>query len=195
MLKFKVITLFYFTILFLIGTVMCAQTKDEREVRVRLNELSTKAQAIVNDLPKSAKKLRLYKEIDGDKISYEAKFKHHKNRYSVEFDIHGTIEDIEMIVKEKNIPLEVIELYFQSHYDTFSLIKIQKQFINSDSKSDRNFVSDILNGSNRYTTNYEIIAEVKVDSKRDIFELLFNINGEFIGSRVLKATSYEHIRY
>lgn len=193
--KFRAIKSFSVIFLFVFAIGMFAQTKDEREISVKLNNFPINAQSIVKDLQKSTKRLRLYKEFDGNKTSYEAKFKYKNNRYSVEFDVDGSLEDIELIIKEKNIPIEVIELYFQSKFDAYNLTKIQKQFINTVSKSDKDFVSATLSGSTESTINYEIIAEVKIDSNRDIMELLFTEKGEFIKSRILKPTSYEHIMY
>ena len=152
-------------------------------------------QNVVKELSKSAKRLTLYKELDGDNISYEAKFKHKKNRYSVEFDIDGVIEDIEMIEKKKSLPMKPIESYLKANYNRTRLIKIQKQFIKASAINDIDFLIQVLNGLNGHTINFEIITEVRTESSRDIVELLFTENGEFIKSRILKPSSYEHIMY
>ncbi len=184
-----------FSILILFTHSMWSQTKDEREFRVEMHAFPVVGQSILKELPKTVKRLKLYKEIDGEKISYEAKFKYKKNRYSLELDTNGTIEDIEMIVKEKSLPMDVIELYFQSHYIKFTIIKIQKQLVNSSSKSDSDFLKDVLEGSHEHEVNFEIIAATKTDSSRAVMEFLFTESGTFVNSRVLKPTSYEHIMY
>ena len=186
---------FTFTLLFLSSLCLFSQTKDEREFRVEKENFPTNAQSVLKELPNSAKRLKLYKETDGEKVSYEAKFKFKKNRYSLEFDTNGVIEDIEMIVNKKSIPIEIIEIHFKSNYIRFKIIKIQTQYINTDSKNDKDFMIGVLNGYKGQKVNFEIIAEVKTESNRNVMEFLFTENGKFLNSRILKPTSYEHIMY
>jgi hypothetical protein len=195
MMKYNLMTLAAFIVLILFTHSMLSQTKDEREVRIEMNDFPVNGQTILKNLPKSIKGLKLYKETDGEKVSYEAKFKYKKRRYSLEFDTNGSIEDIELIVKEKSLPNEKIGLYFQSNYRKYKRIKIQRQYVNSNSKDEKAFLNDVLNESCECTVNFEIIAEVKTDSERHVKEFLFSETGAYINSRILKPTSYEHIMY
>ena len=74
-----------------------AQNKYEREHRILKSQFPEKALGLITDKLVGAKRVRFYKEIDSAKISYEAKFKKDKLRYSVEFDTEGTLEDIEVL--------------------------------------------------------------------------------------------------
>ena len=94
--------------LILIGALLCcfsitAQTKNEKEFRISLSEFPQNSQEILSAVQDQVKRIRFYKEIDGDQESYESKFKFGKRWFSVEFSKDGVLEDIEVTVKEKQI--------------------------------------------------------------------------------------------
>ncbi len=175
-----------------------SQTKNEQEERIDFSELPETVQVIINELPTSIKRLRFYKETDQEKKSFEAKFKHKKRIYSVEFSTNGILEDVELITKFKNINPEVqktITTYFENNFDKHKLIKLQKQYVYSNNVKSSNFVNNILSNTSQTSSNFEIIAEVKSKKERTIREFTFNSEGTFLSERILKPTSYEHVLY
>ena len=72
--------------------VFC-QTKNEKEKRIPLAEFPEAAKAVIKNLPDDCKRLKFYKETDGEKQSFEVKFKYKRKRYSLEFSEDGNIED------------------------------------------------------------------------------------------------------
>lgn len=173
-----------------------SQTKNEREERIDFKDLPETIEIIVDEFPKEIKKLKFYKESDGEHHSYEVKFKYNSTYYSVEFDTIGNIEDIEILIKErhfKNPVKSIIESYFNKTFKKVKIIKIQKQFVFSDAFSANAFISKVLDESIETTINYEIIAEVTDASKRNIREFTFNQNGEFINYRTLSQPYYGHV--
>jgi len=175
-----------------------SQTKNEIEKRINLSELPETAQILVSKLPSNCMRLRFYMETDGDKQSFEAKFKHRKKLYSLEFSENGIIEDIEVVTKFKRIKEATkkrINNYFSESYTKHRLIKIQRQYIYSNEYNSIDFVKNILSENSKAKTNFEIIAEVKLEKARAIKEFTFNNYGTFLNFRVLKPTSYEHVLY
>ena len=181
-----------------ISQSLYGQTKNEKEERIKISEFPEVTQAIIESLPKNCKRLKFYKETDGDKKSYEVKFKYLKQYYSIEFSNQGLLEDIEVITKFKNIEdsaRQQIAAYYKQFFKKHKFIKIQKQYVYTSGSNANAFIDHTLKKRNITSANYEIIAEVRTDKKRSIKEFTFNHKGEFLSSRILNPTSYEHVLY
>lgn len=177
--------------------VILAQTKNEREERVDLSDFPEAAQQVLQQLPKT-KRLKFYKETDGNIKSFEAKFKYKKRHYSLEFSTNGSIEDIEIIVKEQELPAlfkSKIDTYFNANFSKTKLIKIQKQYVYKAGDSTNDFIKAALKNQSNAVINYEIIAEITEKAKRSLREFTFNSNGQFINSRTIILPSYGHVLY
>ncbi len=191
-------TIFLICSLLLFGLHSWSQTKNEHEERVTLEVLPEAAIAVINELPKRCKRLRFYKETDGEKQSFEAKFKYKRQHYSLEFNTEGLIEDIEVIIELKEIEdakKSKITNYFEEHFDKFQYIKIQKQYVYYQSAKPVTFLNDVLSKQSEAEVNYELVAEIKLDSKHEVREFLFGKTGKFKSFRTLNPESYEHILY
>ncbi|MBC2843577.1 hypothetical protein [Winogradskyella flava] len=174
------------------------QTKNEREERIKISEFPELAIPVVQALPEACKRIKFYKETDGDKHSFEVKFKYNKQRYSLEFSEDGIIEDIEITTRFKRIEEKSkteIERFLKQAFDKHKLIKIQKQFVYSVEKSASQFINEALSDASLLVPNFEIIAEVRQKKRREIREFTFNDKGLFKNSRILNPTSYEHVLY
>lgn len=183
-------------VVFVVVPSSWSQTKNEKEERVQLEALPEAAIPIVNRLSKQLKRLRFYKETDGEKQSFEAKFKHNKQHYSIEFSREGIIEDIEILINEKQLKKEIksnIDAFYRLNFRKSKLIKIQMQYVYNRETDPNLYVESILSGTSVYKNNYEIIAEVKNDTQRQVCEYLFNAQGDFVGYRTLNSDSYEHV--
>lgn len=177
---------------------LLAQTKAEREKRVRFEDFPKQAQTLLNSIPEKHKRMKYYFETDGKKSSYEAKFKYGKKYYSLEFDIFGIVEDIEVIIDELEIPKEVISKisdYFMGNFDNYKLVKVQKQYVKTSEKSTTDFIVSVLNGDSIDQISYEIIAQVKSGRKRHYLEVVFESEGNFISSRMVGLDEYGHVLY
>lgn len=186
-------------IAFLISTHLAlSQTKKEKEERINLSEFPSKAQNVLSKLPKDCKRIKFFKETDGNKQSFEAKFKYNGRRYSLEFSSNGIIEDLEVRVKMNAIEdstQDQIKEHFKSSYLKYKLIKIQKQFVFNQNLDPDTFVAQVLNQESTDIINYEIIAEVKTEDGRELREFTFDNKGSFINFRVVEPSSYEHVLY
>jgi len=183
-----------FFVLFFCSFSGVSQEKEERELKIGLNDFPNSAQTIIRERV-FVKRIKFYKEIDGNKLSYEAKFKYRNYQYSLEFSETGTIEDIEIKIKEKELPesaLANIEDYLDNNFDKFKLRKIQMQYLNSS-------FTDVINAAfekmESDKINYEIIVEYKKDRQIGLLEVTFNSKGQFLKKRDVKRSSYEHVLY
>lgn len=184
--------------LIFISQFVFSQTKNEKEERITESEFPETAIEVIKNLPDDCKRLKFYKETDGEKQSFEVKFKHKRKRYSLEFSEDGVIEDLEVRTKFKTINEEKkskIEGYFKSGFNKYKLIKVQKQFVYHEKLDPLTFANDILDNTSTEAPNFEIIAEVKTNKKRDIREFTFDESGIFVNFRILNPTSYEHVLY
>jgi hypothetical protein len=168
-------------------------------VSVERNDFPDKAIELLNHLPKEVKKLKYYKEKDGDKLSFEAKFKYQKRNFSIEFDQMGDLEDIEITLTKraakKNLPSTIID-YLNTEYKKYHFFKVQTQY----KKEKTNDALELLEKSLKMIfdehNNFEIIAQVQnPNSKYQLLEFTFNSKGHLLNSRTLKARPYEYILY
>lgn len=188
---------FCFIILVFASSNGWAQTKQEREFRITEKEFPDKSVDLIAPYLKHAKRLRFYKEIDGNKISYEIKFKKDKLFYSIEFDDKGILEDIEFIIKKVDIPsssLENIQRYLKTNHQKVKIKKIQQQYLfdeNTTEQDLKNAFQNLLLS----TIRYEIVISAKEDSGFQYFEITFDNEGNHIGTRRFIDSNYDHVLY
>lgn len=172
-----------------------SQVKNEKEERITVSHMPEVIQNYFGSISNQVNKLKFYRETDGKKQSYEAKFKHRKKRYSIEFSTKGHLEDIEVLIKKKEIPKEILQMitnYFKDNYDKHRFFKIQKQYKKPTNINDEHFIKNILTNNHNYNPAYEIIAETKSNKTNEIKEFTFKNNGQFEKLRDIIASSYEH---
>jgi hypothetical protein len=175
-----------------------SQTKTEKEERIPASEFPKNARNYFNIISQDVKYLKYYRETDGDKKSFEVKFKYKKEHYSVEFDTLGKLEDIEIVIKQKHIPKKPateISKYFKDNFKKTKIIKVQKQYVNTTGKTDQQFIHKILKKPYNKHTHFEIIAEIKTPEKHELRAYNFSRYGKFESSRIVTSSSYEHALY
>jgi hypothetical protein len=187
-----------FIIVLFSSLLVTAQNKDEKEFRTSIKKYPKNTQKVVLNIPKKAKRIRHYQETDGEKLSYESKFKFKKHWFSVEFNSNGIIEDIEKAIKEKELPTSVkafIKGYLKAQSTKYDLIKIQEQYRYSSKIPEVQFLNSILENNELIDSNYEIIIALKIDKKWSLKEMTFDAIGNFMNARNLQPDSYEYIMY
>ncbi|MFD2586506.1 hypothetical protein ACFSQJ_06170 [Croceitalea marina] len=192
--KFKVLLIGLFIFM---GMALKAQTKKEQEFRIDEELFPTNAAEVLRPFLTGTKRIRYYKEFDGEKVSYEAKFKKDRLRYSIEFDQNGNLEDAEFIIKSADIPdstFETIKNHLESNHQKYRIKKIQQQYPCKTGNA-----SEVLKTAFQNLIlpeiNYEIIIASKDDSGYVEHEVTFNADGEYILSRRLVKQGYDHVLY
>lgn len=194
MMKCKIISVF----LFCLALNLSSQTKNEKESRIELDAFPEPSQTVVNTIIDNVRRIRHYKEIDGDNLSYESKFKYDKHWFSVEFNASGILEDIEVKINERQIEDDIrskIKSYLNTHYSKFDFLKIQEQYPFNESKSPQQFLKSVLEQRKNTLSNYEIVVALKTNGNWQIREMTFDENGIFLKERTLQQDSYEYIMY
>jgi hypothetical protein len=172
-----------------------AQTKYEKEVRIDKGEVPGKALEFVDQM-NFTKKVRWYKEIGFSTNSFEAKTKHKGKRYSIEFSENGTFEDVEIEIKENEIPantLRIIKTQLQKEYEQFSIQKIQVQF-----SGDPNLVLQYLRNkepSIEILIHYEIVISARMEGSFKVFEHLYSESGDFVKKAKVKLKRTDNLEY
>ncbi|WP_257212833.1 hypothetical protein [Maribacter sp. 4U21] len=174
-----------------------SQDKYEREFRIRKSQFPIAALDMMESELQEVKRLKFYKETDSAKTSFEAKFKKDRLWYSVEFDEKGHLEDIEVLIKEVDIPSDALAkmiTYFESQFSKYRIKRIQQQYpANQEQLKEtfRNAFQNLLLPS----LNYELIVAGKVDKNYFDYEILFDAEGNFKKIRKSLPPNYDHVLY
>jgi hypothetical protein len=173
-----------------------AQTKVEKEERVKDKEVPEVAFKTIEDNVKPRTKVRWYFQQDGDKKVYEAKFEHFQKQFSVEFNTNAKIYNVEIIVQEDNINKEIyenIETECNSIFEDYTLIKIQTEYL-----GEPDDLIDIIEDyeiDEDLESRYEIEVNAKIENQRNMYELIFDYKGELISKRKIKTKSTDIFDY
>jgi hypothetical protein len=153
------------------------QTKYEREFRLREQEVPASAKKYIQQLESGAR-IKWYFEDDALDDAIEAKFKWQGQRYSIEFDTLGELEDIEIQCRFRELPHQVqeaIEKDLEEIYNSHRVRKVQIQYLGEP--------EDLLalirdgNQSAPHTTNYELIVKGKSPGGIHLYEVTFDHTG------------------
>lgn len=186
-----ILTLFF-------GCYGIAQNKYEREYRIKKSQFPEKALNHITEKLEGAKRIKFYKETDSSKTSFETKFKKDKLWYSVEFDKEGNLEDIEIIIKEIDIPSDSfmsITTYLQDNFLKYRIRKIQQQYPFTEEEQTDKTIKNAFQNLMLPSINYEIIVSGKKEEGYGQYEILFDANGAFIQSRKSLPPNYDHVLY
>ena len=91
------------SLLFFVSTSAFSQEKYEKEYRIKTAKVPQAALEFIHSAG-FAKKVKWYREEGLTSNSIEAKTKHHKTKYSIEFNTAGEIEDVEYIIQWEDMP-------------------------------------------------------------------------------------------
>ena len=174
------------------------QYKYEREYRIKKSQFPAEAHAFIAEKLENARKIRYYRETDSTKISYEAKFKVDKLHYSIEFDEKGRLEDVEILIKEVDIPNEsfsAITAYLESNFSNYRLRRIQQQYPVNENETVEETLRNAFQNLLLPTIRYEIMVAGKMDNGFEDYEILFDYKGEFISMRKSLPFNHDHILY
>jgi hypothetical protein len=172
-----------------------AQGKFEKESRLKPKYVPVKALAFIDSL-NFGEKVKWHKEEGLTGISVEAKFKHDKVIYSVEFDTSGNVEDIEIEANWKDLESDLRDAIFsQINTDCVKhkIVKVQKQYTGSESQLLSVLKAELK--SQNLTIKYELIVRCSHQKKVDLFEYLFNEKGKLISTSQIVFKNSSHLEY
>ncbi|NAS12664.1 hypothetical protein GTQ38_11665 [Flavobacteriaceae bacterium R33] len=174
------------------------QVKREREFRIKKSQFPEQAVDFLKEKLENAKKIRFYKEIDSNRTSYEVKFKKDRLKYSVEFSEAGKLEDIEILIREIDLPnesLNQINSYLRQSFKKFRIRKIQQQYVASPGENPEITLKNAFQNLLLPTLNYEFIISGKQEEEYQDYEILFDASGNFLKLRRSLPANYDHVLY
>jgi hypothetical protein len=194
--NFKIITVVFFI---MCNYITFAQTKYEREFRIRKNQFPVAAKEILTEhLKKGAKRLKFYKKNDTSKTTYESKFKKDKLWYSIEFSSKGNLENIEIIIQPLDIPSETrtnITQYLDQNFINHKVKKIKQQYIATEDEEYKEIFRNAFQNLLLPNLNYEIMISSKEHKASLEYEILFNAEGKFKTKRKRLPPNYDRVLY
>jgi hypothetical protein len=188
----------FFTLLLVIFTLfsshLAGQTKFEKESRIKESDVPNAANAFVGSLT-GIKNLKWYKETSTTGQSIEAKFKKDKEKFSVEFDTLGNLEDVEKTVNWEVIPKtqqDKIIRGLDSVFTKFSILKIQLQY----KGKAEDLISLIQTNERRKEIKlaFELIVKGTKEKKHQ-YEILFLENGFMQTVNEIIFKSADHLMF
>ncbi|MCB0519277.1 MAG: hypothetical protein H6577_00315 [Lewinellaceae bacterium] len=174
---------------------LSAQQKFEKESRLKEKDIPSNALGYMDALA-AGKKIRWYLEEGIDRTSIEAKFKFNNQKYSVEFDTSGHLEDIEVEMKWDELKQSLqdsIGSQLGQDCKKYKIQKVQIQYAGDPSV----LLTKLKTGKNAdgYTVRYE--AVVKCCNKKNValYEYLFNDKGEKISISQIVFKNSSNLEY
>jgi hypothetical protein len=174
----KLISHFLFFIIICLGDNAFAQQKFEKEYRLKTDEVPLLARQFVDSLDFD-RRVKWYMEISQLGKTVEAKSKHNRQRYSVEFDTTGKLLDVEIEVRFGDLPesvQETITRNLEAEFDRFRIRKTQQQLTGPP----RNLLTYLKARTHQMslTTRYELILRGSKNGERHEYEYTFSDQGD-----------------
>ena len=182
-----------FFLLLLYSYTAIAQVKYEKEERIQKEALPTAVVKLLPLMETQAKRMRYYREFDGQSISYEVKFKQHGIHFSVEFNQDGQLEDIEVLISKSALSTAVLETV-KTDFQRVKLTRIQKQFVHPKGGNPAQTLQAVFENQIAPTA-YELEVSGKTQNGYRQFELLIAPSGKLLKKSTILTKTYEHVVY
>lgn len=181
------------TLIFLIQSLE-AQEKLEREYRIRKDIVPLKARTFIKSLS-FLHTVKWYGEESLNGKSIEAKTKHNRRKYSIEFDTQGNLQDVEIEISKTKISNEAFKnilLNLEKEFVTFKIIKIQKQLTGSEKDIKKYIIDNIRND---VILKYEIVLKGKKSKGKQLYEFTFSEKGNLEKKEKIIFRNTDHLEY
>lgn len=160
--------------------IYASDTKYEKEYRIKEKDVPDEALKFIKSLG-FEDDVKWYFDEDLKENSIEAKIRHNKRKYSIEFDTIGKIRDVEIEMEWRDLPDKVrkmIMVQLDSVFDSHKVGKIQIQY-----SGDKKVLKKLIKGQKTdkyYLTQYEIITDGQKDKKWHSYQITFSDNGQIV---------------
>ncbi|MEL6655994.1 MAG: hypothetical protein AAFY48_18445 [Bacteroidota bacterium] len=171
------------------------QQKFERESRIRIDQVPEAAQQFLQ-AGQIDVKIKWYYEENLEGNSIEAKFRQDGQRFSVEFDTLGQIQDIEIEISPTELPaptLLSIEGELGSRFRRFKLQKIQVQYIDTETALTELLLRYPEVGQAQ--VRYEIVLKGRNEEGTALYECTFDQSGKLLEQRQIIFKNANHLEY
>lgn len=175
-----------------------SQGKYEKEFRIRKSQFPEDALVMIQDKLDGVKRLKFYKEVDNSNTNFRAKFKKVKLWYNTEFNEDGILKNIEILIKEVDIPSDTFSAmtnYLNNNFDTYRIKSIQQQYPSNSMEPLDKTIKNAFQNMLLPSINYKLIVAGKKDKGYFDYEILFDANGKFKSIRQSLPANYDHSLY
>ena len=175
-----------------------AQVKYERAFRILKKQFPQKALQTISGELEEARKIRYYKEMDSTGITYEVQFKRDRLRYGVAFNAEGTLKEIEIDVKQVDLPdasWQHIQNYLTRTFKKVRVRKMRQQYPVIGSESQEQTLKNAFQNLLLPSINYALMVSGKKTRGHERYELLFDAEGNFRNIRKSPPPNYDHVLY
>lgn len=172
-----------------------AQIKLEKEERIKEVDVPLKAVQFMDSFCQDCN-VKWYKEYGLNSISFEAKFKRNKIKYSIEFAANGTLEDVETEISFdaiESVSQKAIISAINQECRTFIIEKVQHQITGDENIIANHFKGLVVNSE--LTEKYELVVRCKYKSDVSLIELLFNQRGVLESKSIIVNKNSSHLEY
>ena len=166
--------------------------KVERESRIKSPEVPEKALEYIEQT--SLDKVKWYRETGLESISFEAKFKHERRWYSVEFSEEGVLEDIEIEIDLHQVPeptRESIDKYLEAEFKRHRIKKVQIQYKQTPLQT---LIKDEVPKTDSPHA-FELVVKGKKSRLMKLWEVAFSSKGKFISIDQILNRNSTHLEY
>ena len=173
------------------------QVKYEQESRLRVEEVPLAARAFIQQVD-TGRKVKWYYEENLEGNSVEAKFKRNCQRYSVEFDTLGNIQDVEIEVKSQALSpalQQKLLLTLDSLYQRHKIRKIQQHYQADKTQLLKLLQQETVQEATGIYTAFELIVKGKQEQGTELYELLLSPNGALLEQRRIIFKNATHLEY
>ena len=175
-------------------TAIFAQVKFEREFRLNSHEVAAPAKEVVATYPFN-KRVKWYREESSTGASIEAKTCFKGQRFSLEFDTTGVLQDVEVEVKFSALRQDVraaVESRFNADFKRWKIRKVQRQFSGAPDAVRRSSLEGAsAEGAN---VHYEIVVRGLKDLT-ELFEYTFDQSGTMISAKLIVLAPTDNLEY
>ena len=164
--------------------------KNEKEKYVEKNVFPEEALKQLDGLS-DTKRIRYIRQVDGENVTFEAKFKINNKKLSVEYVPNGSLQDIEVLIKKRDLPDGLYAKYdqlFLSLFDKYKITRMQRQYKPVRGNSEVSLSDYLDNSLNKFEINYELELRVVEKNSNEIghYEFLIDDNAEILRKRQIK---------
>lgn len=171
------------------------QIKYEKEYRIRTTAVPKPALDFVRELPFD-RRIKWYQEEGFSATSIEAKSCYKKQKYSIEFDQHGHLQDVEIQIRAKSVPgpvLSKIRTNLDIRFKRHRLIKIQKQWSGPSAAVMTSVQAQEM--GEQVVEKYEIVIKGKSNEGVYWYEYTFDATGEEEASKKIVLRNTDNLAY
>lgn len=187
---------FFIIFLLIFPTIpLLSQVKYEKEYRIKAEQVPEAAITFVERLG-FQNRTKWYREESLTASTYEAKVRREGQKYSIEFDSTGLLEDVELKIKWPSVAEKTRERINQSLGQLFSsyrLIKIQRQW-SGDPQAVLQATKKGVSGENTIE-RYETIIKGKSETGLHWYEITFSEEGNLQSQKRIILRNTDNLEY